>query len=139
MLHKNVSASFPKEMFNFTASNMYRILEEDCRSIQGIIEERRVTTAEIIACTIALFTVLENIVILAAIVTGPISLRKPPYWFIASLASADFLTGIEIVLAIFVPVGESPLSRIALKVCYFCSISLPVLYCILYYSIPKSI
>ena len=116
--HSNVSSRlFSENMLNFNVSFNAGIIVRDCKTFREI-EERRVTTAEIIACIIALFTVLENAVILYAIATGPRSLRKPPYWFIASLAAADFLTGIEITVAIFAPVGESPLSRIALKVCY---------------------
>ncbi|XP_076814337.1 adenosine receptor A3-like [Clavelina lepadiformis] len=86
--------------------------EENTCSTVG---ERKVTLAEIIACVISILTVAENVVILIAITRGPRCLRKPPYWFIASLAAADLLTGFEVVLAIFVPVGNSPLSRIVLK------------------------
>uniref|UniRef100_H2YLI4 G-protein coupled receptors family 1 profile domain-containing protein n=1 Tax=Ciona savignyi TaxID=51511 RepID=H2YLI4_CIOSA len=76
---------------------------------------RSVSVAEGIACTISIFTIIENLVILLAIIKGPASLRKPPYWFIASLACADLLSGLEVIIAIFVPVGSSPLSRVALK------------------------
>ncbi|XP_002130878.3 sphingosine 1-phosphate receptor 3 [Ciona intestinalis] len=76
---------------------------------------RSLSVAEAVACVISVFTVVENMIILLAIIKGPVSLRKPPYWFIASLASADLLSGIEVILAIFLPVGSSPLSRVALK------------------------
>ena len=102
-------------MFDFNSSFEAESIMDKCGNLSGI-EERKETPAEIIATTIAIVTVLENTVILIAIATGPTSLRKPPYWFIASLAAADLLTGIGIVLAVFVPVGDSPLSRIALKV-----------------------
>ena len=82
----------------------------------GAVEERKVTLAEIIACAISVLTILENAVILIAIVKGPRSLRKPPYWFLASLSAADLLTGVEVIFAIFIPVGTSPQSRIVLKV-----------------------
>lgn len=78
--------------------------------------KRETTLAEGIAIFIAVVTILFNAVILLAIVKGPSSLKKPPYWFIASLAAADLLTGAEVVTAIVVPVGTSPLSRIVLKV-----------------------
>ena len=80
------------------------------------VEKRTVTLAESIACLISILTVVENMLILIAIFKGPASLRKPPYWFIASLAAADLLTGAEVILAIFIPVGSSPQSRIVLKV-----------------------
>lgn len=79
-------------------------------------QPRTVSPAELVACVIAVLTVIENIVILMAILRGHRSLRKPPYWFIASLAVADLLTGVEVVLAVFVPIGSSPLIRIVLKV-----------------------
>jgi len=89
---------------------------ESAQLLCGDSEGRTVSIAEVIACFISLVTVIENLAILTAIIRGPSSLRKPPYWFIASLAVADLLTGLEVVLAIFVPVGTSPNSRIVLKV-----------------------
>lgn len=77
---------------------------------------RQVSFAEGIACAIAILTILENALILIAITRGHRNLRKPPYWFIASLSLADLLTGVEVILAIFVPIGDDPLSRIVLKV-----------------------
>ena len=103
-------------LIGYNSSSNSSSFERDCLNVSGI-EGRKVTSAEIIACIIAIVTVIENAVILLAIGTGPRSLRKPPYWFISSLAAADLLTGFEIALAIFIPVGTSPLSRIVLKVC----------------------
>ena len=77
---------------------------------------RKLSIAEAVACVISMLTVLENLVILTTILRGPKSLRKPPYWFIASLSAADMLTGLEVVLAVFVPIGTSPLYRIFWKV-----------------------
>ena len=85
-------------------------------TICDTVKIRKVTISETIACVISILTVLENVAILIAIKRGPRTLRKPPYWFIASLAAADLLTGFEVVLAVFIPVGTSSLSRIALKV-----------------------
>ena len=101
---------------NLSKFNQTQLLPVFECNLLADVGKRRVSPAEILACIIAILTVFENIIILIAILTGPRSLRKPPYWFIASLAAADFFTGIEIVLAIFVPVGESPNSRIVLKV-----------------------
>lgn len=41
--------------------------------------------------------------------------RTPTFFLISSLATADMLTGISVILAITVPVGEDPLSRVILK------------------------
>ena len=97
----------------FNLTNYYRKQEEEICNLPG---SRKVTSAEYIACLIAFFTILENGVILFAICKGPRSLRKPPYWFIANLALADALTGVGVLLAVFLPIGDNPTSRIALKV-----------------------
>lgn len=114
------SASFKKSwiigkirrLFKMNSTDEWITLEQE---VCGLRKAREVTIAEMVACIIAVLTVLENSMILTAITRGHRSLRKPPYWFIANLAIADLLTGVEVVLAIFIPIGTSPLSRICLK------------------------
>nr|XP_039263046.1 cannabinoid receptor 2-like [Styela clava] len=98
------------QLMNETVSHYFRE-----REICELHNAREVTIAEKVACIIAVLTILENSVILSAITKGHRSLRKPPYWFIASLAVADLFTGFEVVLAIFIPIGDNPMSRIVLK------------------------
>ena len=111
---------------NFITPNIMLMLNHSVslkeENLCNVFEERKVTSAEIIACTISVLTIIENLTILAAIIKGPRSLRKPPYWFIASLAAADLLTGVEVIVAIFIKVGTSPQSRIVLKVGDDCSL-----------------
>ena len=104
--------------FILNASTIYPFFNESATTIHhcDVEEKRKTTLAEGIAVMIAVVTILLNLLILLVIIRGPSSLKKPPYWFIASLAAADLLTGAEVITAIVIPVGTSPLSRIALKV-----------------------
>jgi len=103
--------------FILNASTIYPFFNESATTIHhcDVEEKRKTTLAEGIAVMIAVVTILLNLLILLVIIRGPSSLKKPPYWFIASLAAADLLTGAEVITAIVIPVGTSPLSRIALK------------------------
>lgn len=89
---------------------------------------RNTTVAEYVACLIASVTIVENCVILGAIFRGNRSVRKPPYWFIANLAVADALTGLGVILAVFLPIGSGPSSRIGLKVMSPVAVAYLVLY-----------
>lgn len=105
--------------FNTTnIPNATDLLREQEQKICNTPSSRNTTVAEYIACLIAFVTIMENSVILVAICRGNRSLRKPPYWFIANLAVADTLTGLGVLMAVFMPIGDGPASRIALKVCH---------------------
>ena len=113
--HHEVSTVVGRRTESMMIAN-FTVTPTSGESVCETVIDRRVTVSEAVACVISILTVLENVAILIAIKKGPRVLRKPPYWFSASLAAADLLTGLEVVLAISVPVGSSPLSRIALNV-----------------------
>ena len=77
----------------------------------GLCNKKKVT----LAINQTFVAAAANFVILIAIIKGPISLKKPQYWFTASLAVADSLTGFGVNLAIFVPIATSPLSQVVSK------------------------
>ncbi|CAK8683415.1 unnamed protein product [Clavelina lepadiformis] len=76
----------------------------------------RVTTIlEIITTLICALAIFVNLCVLLVICIGPRAFRTPTFFCISSLATADMLTGISVVIAIYVPVGDQLWERVVLK------------------------
>ncbi|XP_002132061.3 cannabinoid receptor 2-like [Ciona intestinalis] len=112
-------------------SQIHQVVNQSASNMENITfigsDPRSISPVEIATSIASILAIFVNFCVLLVIYIGPRAFRTPTFFFISSLATADLLTGITILLAIFLPVSDHSWERLVLKglavVCFSASVN----------------